>query len=122
MFCLTTEYGNRLDLADCVLNSLEINGPFISCINYDLKYYVSYFFDNKAMEITYTGENEVLDKLLTIFWGGANGAEQQIAEALAYQEPIIDFENMPQEYFEEAAEVILAAMDGFSKAVEGLAS
>lgn len=40
-------------------------------------------------------------------------------EALAYQEPVIEFENMPQEYFEKAAEAILAAMDGFSKAVEG---
>lgn len=59
MFCLSTEYGNSLDLADSVLNSLEINGPFISCINRELK------------------------------------------------------------YFEKAAEAILAAMDGFSKAVEG---
>ena len=119
MFCLSTEYGNRLDLADSVLNSLEINVPFISCINKELKYYVSYYFDNKAIVMTYAGEDSTLDKLLQIFWEGANGAEQQIAEALAYQEPVIEFENMPQEYFEKAAEAILAAMDGFSRAVEG---
>lgn len=32
MFSLTTKYGNTLDLADCVLNSLEIESPFITSI------------------------------------------------------------------------------------------
>ena len=49
MFNLTTKYGNTLDLADCVLNSLEIESPFISFYNRDLQYRVSYYLEDKKL-------------------------------------------------------------------------
>lgn len=121
MFCLSTEYGNTLDLADCVLNSLEIESPFISFRNDWIGYCVSYYFDNKCIFAEYCGENEAVEELFNEYWlkeeeGGA------IAGALAHQEAVsYPWEQMPPAYFEEATEAILAAMEGFSKLVEELA-
>ena len=44
MFSLSTEYGNTLDLADCVLNSLEIESPFAMIVEFG--------FDFKARKLS----------------------------------------------------------------------
>lgn len=116
MFSLSTEYGNVLNVADCVLNSLEIEAPFISFYNERIGYNVSYYFMTKGLHVDYTGDNKSLNDLFDIYWEGKNSAGEQIAEALDYQEPIYQWWDMPEEYFTKAIEVILKAMDGFSQA------
>lgn len=122
MYSLTTDYDNTLDFADSVLNSLEIKSPFISFRNDKLGYTVSYYFDNKALIADCADDNSIIGPLISRYWYGENGAAAQVAEILAYQACIDDIGTMPEEYFTKAADTILAAMDGFSKAVEGLAS
>ena len=120
MFSLSTKYGNTLDLADCVLNSLEIDSPFISFYNDRIGYYLSYYFDNKYLFTEYCGNDEDMEKLFNEYWlkeeeGGV------IAEALSHQavqSAPYPWESMPRAYFEEAAAVILDVMDAFSKQVE----
>jgi len=121
MFSLSTEYGNKLDVADCVLNSLEIEAPFISFYNDRIGYYVSYYFRNKGLCVEYMGDDKNIDDLFYIYWKGKNNAEEQIADELAYQEPIFQWWDMPEEYFTKAIEVILKAMDGFSQAASMVA-
>lgn len=122
MFCLSTEKGNTLNLADCVLNSLEIESPFISFRNDRIGYNLSYYFDNKALVADYYGTNKGVEKTFNAYWMKEEQEGGTIAGALSHQAPVsYPWEQMPEAYFEEATAAILAAMDGFSKLVEELA-
>ena len=120
MFCLSTEYGNTLDLSDCVLNSLEIESPFISFYNRELEYTVSYYLDDKSLCAEYTGDDVDLENLFSLYWEGLDVAGQRIALALDSQDRIADFHDMPEEYSTTAATVILHVMDDYSKLAEKL--
>ncbi len=115
MFSLSTEYGNTLDLSDCVLNSLEIESPFISFYNRALEYTVSYYLDDKSLCAEYTGDDVDLENLFSLYWEGLDIAGQRIALALDSQDRIADFHDMPEEYITTAATVILHVMDRFSR-------
>ena len=103
MFSLSTEYGNTLDLSDCVLNSLEIESPFISFYNRALEYTVSYYLDDKSLCAEYTGDDVDLENLFSLYWEGLDVAGQRIALALDSQDRIADFHDMPEEYITTAA-------------------
>jgi len=120
MFNLTTKYGNTLDLADCVLNSLDIESPFISFYNRDLQYRVSYYLEDKKLHAAYYGDNIDTENLFSLYWEGLDVAGQRIALALNSQERIADFHDMPEEYITTAATVILHVMDDYSKLAEKL--
>jgi len=120
MFSLTTKYGNTLDLADCVLNSLDIESPFISFYNRDLQYRVSYYLEDKKLHAAYYGDNIDTENLFSLYWEGLDVAGQRIALALNSQERIADFHDMPEEYITTAATVILHVMDDYSKLAEKL--
>ena len=111
MFNLTTKYGNTLDLADCVLNSLEIESPFISFYNRDLEYRVSYYLEDKKLYAEYLGDDIDKENLFSLYWEGLDVAGQSIALALDSQDRIADFHEMPEEYITTAATVILHVMD-----------
>ena len=120
MFSLSTEYGNTLDLADCVLNSLEIESPFIGFYNRDLEYRVSYYLEDKKLYAEYLGDDIDKENLFSLYWEGLDVAGQRIALALDNQERISDFHDMPEEYITTAATVILHVMDDYSKLAEKL--
>lgn len=120
MFNLATEHGNTLDLADCVLNSLEIESPFISFYNRDLQYSVSYYLEDKKLYAEYYGDNVDTENLFSLYWEGLNVAGQKIALALDGQKRVPDFHDMPEEYITTAAAVILRVMDEFSILAEKL--
>ncbi len=120
MFSLSTEYGNTLDLADCVLNSLEIESPFIGFYNRDLEYRVSYYLEDKKLYAEYLGDDIDKENLFSLYWEGLDVAGQRIALALDSQERIADFHDMPEEYITTAATVILHVMDDYSKLAEKL--
>jgi len=120
MFNLTTKYGNTLDLSDCVLNSLDIESPFISFYNRDLQYRVSYYLEDKKLHAAYYGDNIDTENLFSLYWEGLDVAGQRIALALNSQERIADFHDMPEEYITTAATVILHVMDDYSKLAEKL--
>lgn len=120
MFNLATEHGNTLDLADCVLNSLEIESPFISFYNRDLQYRVSYYLEDKKLYAEYYGDNVDTENLFSLYWKGLDVAGQKIALALDGQERVPDFHDMPEEYITTAAAVILHVMDDFSILAERL--
>ena len=120
MFNLATEHGNTLDLADCVLNSLEIESPFISFYNRDLQYRVSYYLEDKKLNAEYYGDNVDTENLFSLYWEGLDVAGQKIALALDGQERVPDFHDMPEEYITTAAAVILHVMDDFSILAENL--
>lgn len=120
MFNLATEHGNTLDLADCVLNSLEIESPFISFYNRDLQYSVSYYLEDKKLYAEYYGDNVDTENLFSLYWEGLNVAGQKIALALDGQERVPDFHDMPEEYITTAATVILHVMDDYSILAEKL--
>lgn len=115
MFNLSTEYGNNLDLADCVLNSLKIESPFISFYNRDLQYRVSYYLEDKKLYADYYGDYDDMKNLFSLYWEGLDVAGQKIALALDSQERVTDFHDMPEEYITTAAAVILHVMDEFSQ-------
>ncbi len=119
MFNLSTEYGNTLDLTDCVMNSLEVESPFISFYNRKLKYTVSYFLKDKFMCADYTGDDGALETLFCLYWQDHCIASERIAMALHNQKTVsIDdtAERTPEqeEHFMTAAAVILHVMDDFS--------
>ena len=114
MFNLATERGNTLDLADCVLNSLEIESPFISFYSQNQDYHVSYYLDDKSLCTDYYGDNPDMENLVSLYWEGLDIGGQRIALALNAQEQIQDFHDMPPEYITTAAAVILHVMDEFS--------
>ena len=120
MFNLTTKYGNTLDLADCVLNSLEIESPFIGFYNRDLEYRVSYYLEDKKLYAEYLGDDIDKENLFSLYWEGLDVAGQRIALALDSQDRIADFHDMPEEYITTAATVILHVMDDYSKLAEKL--
>ena len=120
MFSLSTEYGNNLDLADCVLNILEIESPFIGFYNRDLEYRVSYYLEDKKLYAEYLGDDIDKENLFSLYWEGLDVAGQRIALALDSQERIADFHDMPEEYITTAATVILHVMDDYSKLAEKL--
>ena len=120
MFSLSTEYGNTLDLADCVLNSLEIESPFIGFYNRDLEYRVSYYLEDKKLYAEYLGDDIDKENLFSLYWEGLDVAGQRIALALDSQERIADFHDMPEEYITTAATVILHVMDEYSMIAEKL--
>ena len=120
MFNLATEHGNTLDLADCVLNSLEIESPFISFYNRDLQYRVSYYLEDKKLHAAYYGDNIDTENLFSLYWEGLDVAGQKIERALYQQEKVPDFHDMPEEYITTAAAVILRVMDEFSILAEKL--
>lgn len=120
MFNLATEHGNTLDLADCVLNSLEIESPFISFYNRDLQYSVSYYLEDKKLYAEYYGDNVDTENLFSLYWEGLDVAGQRIALALDGQERVPDFHDMPEEYITTAATVILHVMDDYSILAEKL--
>ena len=120
MFSLTTKYGNTLDLSDCVLNSLEIESPFIGFYNRDLEYRVSYYLEDKKLYAEYLGDDIDKENLFSLYWEGLDVAGQRIALALDSQERIADFHDMPEEYITTAATVILHVMDDYSKLAEKL--
>ena len=125
MFNLSTEHRNTLDLADCVMNSLETESPFISFYNLKLKYTVSYFLDNKFLCANYTGENAALARLFSLYWEEHCIASTKIALALENQKPVslddgFDCEEERHEHFATAASVILHVMDDFSILAEKL--
>ncbi len=120
MFNLATEHGNTLDLADCVLNSLEIESPFISFYNRDLQYSVSYYLEDKKLFAEYYGDNVDTENLFFLYWEGLDVAGQRIALALDGQERVPDFHDMPEEYITTAATVILHVMDDYSILAEKL--
>jgi len=120
MLNLATEHGNTLDLADCVLNSLEIESPFISFYNRDLQYRVSYYLEDKKLYAEYYGDNVDTENLFSLYWEGLDVAGQKIALALDGQERVPDFHDMPEEYITTAAAVILHVMDDFSILAERL--
>ena len=114
MFNLATEHGNTLDLADCVLNSLEIESPFISFYNRDLQYSVSYYLEDKKLYAEYYGDNVDTENLFSLYWEGLDVAGQKIERALYQQEKVPDFHDMPEEYITTAATAILHVMDEYS--------
>ena len=120
MLNLSTEYGNTLDLADCVLNSLEIESPFISFYSQKQDYHVSYYLDDKSLHAEYSGDDVDMENLLSLYWEGLNIAGQRIALALNDQAQVPDFHDMPPEYITTAAAVILHVMDDFSILAEKL--
>lgn len=120
MFNLSTERGNTLDLADCVLNSLEIESPFISFYSQKQDYHVSYYLDDKSLSTDYYGDNPDMENLVSLYWEGLDIGGQRIALALNAQEQIQDFHDMPPEYITTAAAVILYIMDEFSILAEKL--
>ena len=125
MFNLSTEYGNTLDLADCVMNSLEIESPFISFYNLKLKYTVSYYLDNKDLCANYTGDNAALARLFSLYWEDHCIAGTKITLALENQKPVslddgYGHEVERDEHFKTAAAVILHVMDDFSILAEKL--
>ena len=120
MFNLATERGNTLDLADCVLNSLEIESPFISFYSQRQDYHVSYYLDDKSLCADYYGDNPDMENLVSLYWEGLDIGGQRIALALNAQEQIKDFHDMPPEYITTAAAVILHVMDDFSILAETL--
>lgn len=125
MFNLSTEYGNTLDLTDCVMNSLEVESPFISFYNRELKYTVSYFLDNKFLCADYTGDNEALARLFSLYWEEHSIATTRIALALHNQKPVSIDETAErtdeqEEHFRMAAAAILHMMDDFSILAKGL--
>ena len=120
MFNLTTKYGNTLDLADCVLNSLEIESPFIGFYNRDLEYRVSYYLEDKKLYAEYLGDDIDKENLFSLYWEGLDVAGQRIALALDSQERIADFHDMPEEYITTAATAILHVMDEYSMMAEKL--
>ena len=115
MLNLTTKYGNTLDLADCVLNSLEIESPFIGFYNRDLEYRVSYYLEDKKLYAEYLGDYDDMKNLFSLYWEGLDVAGQKIALALDSQERVPDFHDMPEEHITTAAAVILHVMDEFSQ-------
>lgn len=120
MFSLTTKYGNTLDLADCVLNSLDIESPFISFYNRDLQYRVSYYLEDKKLHAAYYGDNIDTENLFSLYWEGLDVAGQKIERALYQQEKVPDFHDMPEEYITTAATAILHVMDEYSMMAEKL--
>ena len=120
MFNLSTERGNTLDLADCVLNSLEIESPFISFYSQKQDYHVSYYLDDKSLCTEYYGDDPDMKNLVSLYWEGLDIGGQRIALALNAQEQIQDFHDMPPEYITTAAAVILHVMDEFSILAEKL--
>ena len=120
MFSLTTEYGNTLDLADCVLNSLEIESPFIGFYNRNLEYRVSYYLEDKKLYAEYLGDDVNKENLFSLYWEGLDVAGQKIARALKSQEKVPDFHDMPEEYITTAAAAILHVMDEYSMLAEKL--
>ena len=120
MFNLTTKYGNTLDLADCVLNSLEIESPFIGFYNRDLEYRVSYYLEDKKLYAEYLGNDIDKENLFSLYWEGLDVAGQKIERALYQQEKVPDFHDMPEEYITTAATAILHVMDENSMMAEKL--
>ena len=120
MFNLATERGNTLELADCVLNSLEIESPFISFYSQNQDYHVSYYLDDKSLCTEYYGDDPDMENLVSLYWEGQNIGGQRIEMALNVQEQIQDFHDMPPEYITTAAAVILHVMDDFSILAEKL--
>lgn len=125
MFNLSTEYGNTLDLTDCVMNSLEVESPFISFYNLKLKYTVSYFLDNKYLCANYAGDNAALARLFSLYWEDHCIASTRIALALHNQKTVsiedtAERTEEQEEHFKTAAAVILHVMDDFSILAEKL--
>ena len=120
MFNLATERGNTLDLADCVLNSLEIESPFISFYSQNQDYHVSYYLDDKSLCTEYYGDDPDMENLVSLYWEGLDIGGQRIKMALNVQEQIQDFHDMPPEYITTAVAVILHVMDDFSILAETL--
>lgn len=125
MFNLSTEHGNTLDLADCVMNSLETESPFISFYNLKLKYTVSYFLDTKSVCANYAGDNAALARLFSLYWEDHCIASTKITLALENQKPVslddgFGCEESQHEHFTTAASVILHVMDDFSILAEKL--
>ena len=120
MFNLATERGNTLELADCVLNSLEIESPFISFYSQNQDYHVSYYLDDKSLCTEYYGDDPDMENLVSLYWEGLDIGGQRIEMALNVQEQIQDFHDMPPEYITTAAAVILHVMDDFSILAEKL--
>lgn len=125
MFNLSTEYGNTLDLTDCVMNSLEVESPFISFYNLKLKYTVSYYLHNKALCADYAGDNAALARLFSLYWDDHCIASTRIALALHNQKTVSIEDTAKrteeqEEHFKTAAAVILHVMDDFSILAEKL--
>ena len=125
MLDLSTEYGNTLDLSDCVMSSLDFDSPLISFYNLELKYAVSYFLDKKLMCANYAGDNAALAQLFSLYWEQHGFADTKIAQALENQKPVslddgIDCTVSHHEHFTTAASVILHVMDDFSILAETL--
>ena len=111
MSVFITERGNAVDISDCVLNSLEIGSPFVSFYNEKIGYSVSYYFSNKFFFYESWNDDEWIP---FAYWDGFRNGRQRVAEALAHQQPVEDFHQMPPEYYTEAIKVILEEMDALS--------
>ena len=120
MITLSTQYGNTLDLADCILNSLEIESPFLSFNNPQLEYRVSYYLDDKSLHADYYGDDTTMNECFALYWEDLDIAGQRIRLALYNQEKVPDFHDMPEEYITTAAAVVLHVMDEFSILAEKL--
>lgn len=125
MFNLSTEYGNTLDLTDCVLNSLEIESPFISFYSQKQEYHVSYYLESKSLYASYTGKDDDMERLIEMYWGDNGIAEKTLTQALQYQRPLTLDDTLyrtteQEEIFKKAAAVILHVMDDFSILAEKL--
>ena len=120
MITLSTPFGNTLDLADCILNSLEVESPFLSFNNPKLEYCVSYYLDDKSLCAEYYGDNAAMNEFFSLYWEDLDIAGQRIRLALYNQEKVADFHDMPEEYITTAAGVVLHVMDEYSRFAEKL--
>ena len=120
MFNLSTAYGNTLNLADCVQNSLETESPFISFYSQKQDYHVSYYLDDKSLRTDYYGDDPDMENLVSLYWEGLDIGGSKIARALESHEPVTDFHLMQADYITAAAAVILHVMDDFSILAENL--
>ena len=120
MFNLSTEYGNSLNLADCIMNSLDIESPFLSFHCENLKYNVSYFLENKAICAEYYGNNEAVAYLFSRYWEDHGIAEKRINLALENEKPVTENTDAHHGHFTTAATAILHVMDEYSMLAEKL--
>ena len=120
MFSLTTKYGNTLNLADCIMNSLEVESPFLSFHCEKLKYNVSYFLENKDVVAEYYGNNEAVANLFLRYWEEHGIAEMRINLALENEKPVTENTDAHHGHFTIAATAILQVMDEYSMMAEKL--
>ena len=101
--------GNTVNIADSIVNSIEIESPFLSFNSSKYNYYVSYYFDTKALIIEYIGDNKVEKEMIYEYW---KCASERVNDNLKKQKRVYNYKDIQYEYFIETINVILNEMDG----------